>query len=218
MRSEHFDLFISEFGEATHAMPADPAVIEFYRGRLPDLLLDVWLREGWNGYANGLLWTVNPRDYEGLLEDWLRGTHYPQIDRYHVLARTAFGKLFLWGERNNQTMTLNAATGIITALEKNMVKPEKNLADAVNVFFAAKDKEGCDLKDINKVYLFERALAKYGPLGPNEIYGLEPALVTGGRMQLESLRRVNLFVHLSLLRELAAPMKNPLAAKIGPLD
>jgi hypothetical protein len=39
-----------------------------YRGKLPDLLLDYWEHEGWNGHANGLLWTVNPDDYAGILE------------------------------------------------------------------------------------------------------------------------------------------------------
>jgi hypothetical protein len=37
------------------------------------------------------------------------------------------------------------------------------------------------------------------------MYGFEPALVAGGRMALEHLKKVNLDVHLTILRQLAPP-------------
>jgi hypothetical protein len=53
--------------------------------------------------------------------------------------------------------------------------------------------------------LFERALHTLGPLSSTEMYGFEPALVAGGRMALEHLKKVNLDVHLTILRQLAPP-------------
>jgi hypothetical protein len=37
------------------------------------------------------------------------------------------------------------------------------------------------------------------------MYGFEPALVLGGRMTFDRLRRVKLDQHLTILRQLAAP-------------
>lgn len=49
------------------------------------------------------------------------------------------------------------------------------------------------------------ALGNLGPLAPDEMYGFEPALVAGGKMRLENLRKVKLDQHLTILRQLAAP-------------
>lgn len=63
----------------------------------------------------------------------------------------------------------------------------------------------CDLKDESGDPLFKRALAMLGPLEPDEIYGFEPAIVLGGKMQLENLAKLDLDVHLTILRQLATP-------------
>ena len=75
----------------------------------------------------------------------------------------------------------------------------------VQTFFGAKTRNECDLKDEHKKSLFESALHTLGPLSSTEMYGFEPALVAGGRMALEHLKKVNLDVHLTILRQLAPP-------------
>ena len=55
MRDECFEVFIDEFGEATHRDAVPASSIEKWRGKLPDQLLTYWKEEGWCGYANGLL-------------------------------------------------------------------------------------------------------------------------------------------------------------------
>ena len=37
------------------------------------------------------------------------------------------------------------------------------------------------------------------------MYGFEPAIILGGKMQLENLAKLKLDVHLTILRQLAAP-------------
>ncbi|WP_229520035.1 T6SS immunity protein Tdi1 domain-containing protein [Massilia oculi] len=44
--------------------------------------------------------------------------------------------------------------------------------------------------------LYSRALAELGPLGFDEVYGFEPAIVLGGKMRLENLAKLKLDVHL----------------------
>jgi len=71
MRDEDFEVFISEFGEATYRVDVPPEAIEKWRGKLPELLLTYWQEVGWCCYANGLFWIVNPDDYEDLVDEWL---------------------------------------------------------------------------------------------------------------------------------------------------
>lgn len=205
MRDEDFEVFIEEFGEATHRSEAPASSIAAWRGKLPDRLLDYWKEEGRCGYANGLLWIVDPDEYEDLVDEWLEGSVLEQIDAFHVIARTAFGKLCLCGERTGASVMINCATHAVFALPRELQsKTKQDLDVSVGVFFCRR-KESCDLVDEARQPLFDRALTKLGPLAPDEMYGFEPALVAGGKMRLENLRKVKLDQHLTILRQLAAP-------------
>lgn len=76
--------------------------IERYKNKLPEQLLKYWEDFGWCGYAEGLFWTVNPQDYESLLNTWLAGTEAFKRDNYYVIARSAFGNC-IFGEKKAQT-------------------------------------------------------------------------------------------------------------------
>lgn len=95
MRSEDFEVFIDEFGEATFKHEVPQAAIEKWQGVLPAQLLHYWKTEGWCGYADGLFWTVDPDEYEDVVEDWLADTPLAGVDRFHAIARSAFGSLYL---------------------------------------------------------------------------------------------------------------------------
>ena len=84
-------------------------------------------------------------------------------------------------------------------------KSPEDLDFEVRDFFGGKTRRGCDLTTEHDGYLFDRALKKLGPLAPDEMYALEPALAAGGAIALENLVRVKLDPHLTILRQLAAP-------------
>jgi len=206
MRDEDFDYFIGKFGEPTHrtAVPADS--IERWRGRLPEQLLTYWQQEGWCGYADGLLWTVDPDDYEDLIDEWLEDTPLEGLDSFHVIARSAFGKLYACGEKVGPVVTVSCPLHAIFALTKELhPRTAEDLDFKIRGFFGGKTRRACDLTTDHDGYLFERALAKLGPLAPDEMYALEPALAAGGTIALENLARVKLDPHLTILRQLAAP-------------
>jgi hypothetical protein len=206
MRDENFEYFISKFGEATHRVEVPTAGVEKWRGKLPDQLLAYWQEEGWCGYADGLFWTVDPNDYEDIVDEWLENSPLEQIDSFHVIARSAFGKLYLFGEKTGCSVSISAATHALTTLQRDLViKDDKELARQARNFFAFSKPDYCNLDDESGTPLFKRALAKLGPLAPDEMYGFEPAVVLGGKMLLENLAKVNLDVHLTILRQLAAP-------------
>lgn len=81
----------------------------------------------------------------------------------------------------------------------------KNPDFRVQTFFGAKTPSECDFKDDAKQPLFKRAASKLGPLDPDEMYGFEPALIVGGQVNLDHLKKVKLDVHLTILRQLAPP-------------
>lgn len=205
MRDEDFEVFISEFGEAITRRAVPAQAFQKWRGKLPDQLLKYWEDEGWCGYKDGLFWTVDPDDYEDLVDEWLADTPFEQIDSYHVVARSAFGFLYLWGEKTGDSVVIacniNAIISLGSSLQRKIDDPDFDM----RIFFSNKSPEDCDLKDEMGKPLFSRALAEFGPLEFDEVYGFEPAIVLGGKMRLENLAKLKLDVHLTILRQLAAP-------------
>ncbi len=206
MRDEDFKYFIGNFGEATKSTSVPAASLEKWRNKLPDQLLTYWEREGWCEYANGLFCTVDPDDYEDLVDEWLTDTGLDEIDAFHVIARTAFGELYLCGEKTGCSITIYCALNMVSALQNDLKEKSKEGQDfSVRFLFAYSKPPELDMEDENGEPLFERARSKLGPLEPHEIYGFEPAIVLGGKILLENLAKVNANVHLTILRQFAEP-------------
>ncbi len=49
---------------------------------------------------------------------------------------------------------------------------------------------------------------KFGPLGDNEIFGFEPAIILGGELDIKYIQKVDARIHLSILAQLAEPEIN----------
>lgn len=205
MRDEDFEAFIDKFGEASHQEFPSASDIERWEGKLPDQLLTYWKQEGFAAYGDGLFWVVNPSDYEDTVTEWLRGSPLNKVDRFHVMARSAFGKLYLWGERTGSSVKIAPSTNAIIALSSNLKRSIKDPDFAIRTFFSGRAVSDADLKDEEGSLLFKRILSKAGPLSTDEMYGFNPALVAGGRMKLENLEKLNIFDHLAYLRQLAKP-------------
>ena len=204
MRDGDFEDFVSDFGEATTRIQASSSDIEKWRGRLPDRLLSWWSEEGWSGYADGLFWLVNPSDYEDIVEEWLGDTELGGQDKFHVVARTAFGVLYASGESMGCDVVISCPRNSIFA-GKFKTNSKEQLDVDIRSFLAVGDKEKYDFKDRWRVPLFDRALKSLGSLASDEMYGFEPALVLGGERKLENLRKVKLDQHLTILRQFGDP-------------
>lgn len=206
MRDEDFEYFISKFGEATKHVDIPASSIEKWRGKLPDQLLKYWKEEGWCEYANGLFCTVDPDEYEDLVDEWLADTQLEQLNAFHVIARSAFGDLYVCGEKSGRSVTIACPIHMISALPKELkAKTKDDLNLSIRSFFAFSKPTRFDMQDESGQPLFERAMAKLGALESDEIYGFEPAVVLGGKVNLENLAKVKTDVHLTILRQLAAP-------------
>ena len=92
---EIFSIFLETFGGPVDRREVPTSSIERYKGKLPNQLLEYWDEHGWCGYGDGIFWIVNPQEYEGVVASWIGGTKFEERDAYHLIARSAFGDLYL---------------------------------------------------------------------------------------------------------------------------
>ena len=198
-RDKSFELFVDTMGEADSRESAPWERIEQFRGRIPDKLLEIWSTEGWASYGGGLIWTVDPARFQGLLSMWCEGTPYSP-DEYHVIARTAFGTLYAYSMQNG-SINIACPHNFVSRLSGKPRSPDLGIQS----FFAMADRDTFDLQGHDGKPMFDRVKEVLGPLGANELYGFEPALIAGGEAAISSVRKLDLQVHLTILRQLAAP-------------
>jgi hypothetical protein len=192
---EDFALFLAKFGPAFDKRRVPPSTIDRYRGKLPDQLLAYWQEYGWCGYADGLFWTVNPQEYEPALEAWIGDTPFMEQDAYHVIARSAFGKLYLWGEETGETLTVFTPASICFASS-----PDDDIDRdfEMRLFFGGLSLDSNDVEG-----LFAPALQKLGRLAHDDMYGFVPAPALGGTLTLAHLQKVKAVEHLAFIAQLA---------------
>lgn len=192
---EDFEYFLEKMGPSIEKRHVPPSSIERYRGKLPDRLLHYWQESGWCGYADGLFWTVDPHEYEPVLEAWIGETLLMEQDAYHIIARSAFGKLYFWGEKTGYSLQL-FAPGAYCFLDTS--RSIRNVDLEMQVFFGMQSRKGNDY-----LQMFSGTLKKLGRLKQDEMYGFVPALAFGGDSSVDHLEKVKAVEHLVLLAQLA---------------
>jgi len=209
MIDEYFDIFLNEkeFSPAIECQSVDTSNLQHYRAKLPDQLLKYWQEYGFCGYGEGLFWTVNPADYENLLEMWLGDTPLWETENFYVIARTAFGELYVLGEDSLNTTIIDPHYSTIlpgNPANKDRTIEQKNRK--IGLFFQLKRKKSTEYHDQNDKPLFKRALKKLGPLKHDEMYTFVPALATGGIADIEHVQIVTIQEQLALLADLDTPV------------
>jgi len=207
--NEYFEDFYdyAGFGPAIKTIMPSKETLDFFKGKLPDRLLEYWQQYGFSGWGDGIFWLVNPQDYHEILQTWLEDTEFAKrenngIDKYYVIGRGAFGDLVVWGRASGQSLDINSNFGMLfpTDSTEDLVEDGEELT--IDLFFATMSKAPLDQKDINEKPLFEQALKNLGPLEADEMYAFVPALALGGVNKLENLQKVKAIEHLNFLAEL----------------
>jgi hypothetical protein len=192
---ENFEYFLEKMGPAFERRYVPDSTIDKFRGKLPDQLLAYWDEHGWCGYADGLFWTVNPQEYEPALDAWIEDTEFEDFDTYHVIARSAFGKLYLWGERTGSSLVIVAPGSFCIPRTSRFVGDKMDFS--VQVFFGGRSKDENDFDG-----MFAGAAKKLGRLKHNELYGFVPALALGGSASIDNIQKVKAIEHLVILAQL----------------
>ena len=199
---EDMEFFLSheKFGPPFARRDVPEETLAKFQGKLPKQLLQYWREYGWCGYGEGLFWTVDPDEWAEHIAEWLERTTFFARDTYHVIGRTAFGKLYLWGENTGTSIEINPAYGLIIPSFNSDVSPETE-DFYLRCFFSSRAKGSCDYNDTRDKPLFERAMAKLGPLDHHTMYGYVPALALGGKESLAGLQKLEAHTHLNILAQ-----------------
>jgi hypothetical protein len=179
-----FEDFVETYGPAQNCEPPAEGDLRAYEGTLPPELLQHWREAGWCAYGNQLLWIVNPKQFDGVVDEWLEfepGTS-------SVFMRSAFAHLYLW--HDGYVHSLDVQDGNLSRVTKNIARMFTLLTDP-------------ELQEkILRRSLYEQVLPRLGPLGRDECYAFEPALALGGPGTPDTVRRVKIREHLGILKQI----------------
>jgi hypothetical protein len=179
-----FPDFDAKHGPPFACRPATASSIRTYAPELPAPLVDAWREEGWCGYAEGLIWTVDPADFAHAVEEWLGPD-----DSSVAILRTGFGDLVVWDESGARYLDVI----------HDKVFP---LTDDPEILF---DYVLCRAEYLTKVLdqkLFQKAVEKLGPLAHDECFAFEPAIALGGPGTLATIKKRKLREYLGILAQL----------------
>ncbi|WP_338921195.1 GAD-like domain-containing protein [Pseudomonas silesiensis] len=192
---EVFSIFLETFGGPVDRQEVPASSIERYRGKLPNVLLEYWAEHGWCGYGEGIFWIVNPQEYEAVVASWIEGTKFEESDTYHLIARSAFGDLYLWGEKTGFSLKITSCSSRCFVHDFEITSDEMDRE--LQNFLLSTEVEYNDFDD-----LFKPAKKKLGTLRHDEMYGFVPALMFGGPDTLAHLEKVKAVEHLTLLSQI----------------
>jgi hypothetical protein len=184
-----FEEFKKKHGPGTQCRPATEKSLKAYRKLLPESLIAEWEEAGWCAYGEGLVWIVNPDELKAAVKEWLGASN-----KALPFARSAFGHLFLWDEKGAHMLDPHYGT---------IAKLIDDIPLVLNYTF-------CSKQYLDKVLdqkLFRKSLKKLGALDFDECYGFEPAIALGGPGTLDTIRKVKLREHLSILAQLVEEVR-----------
>lgn len=200
---KEFDWLCKKLGSPTKHADASAAQIDAYRGRLPDRLLGYWQRYGFCSFDGGLFSIVDPALYEDDMVAWIGDTKIVEQDAYHVVARSGFGALYLWGTKTGYRYEIDASRGWIIVHDGDQADIAAGGADeALGRFFALRKKAHFDIEGASGEGLFHAATKSLGFLERDEVFAFEPSLMLGGAPALEHIVKRNVHVHLAVLAQL----------------
>ncbi len=208
---EDFDFFIEDIGEAKECIACDEEVISAYEHKLPEQLFKYWRELGWCAYGDGLIWMVNPTEYEEILENWVSGTVFEDRDDLSVVARSAFGELFIWAKGKGKLITTNVHLNLIyyfSEIDENDFSDEEE-NKYMRYFWSGQEKKYLDYQDDNdpddlkfKHGLFDRALEKLGPLKADEMYGFKQNHYLGGKYLIENVDIYKIEIYYDIAKQI----------------
>ena len=177
--------------------------VERFSGVLPESVLYVWRRFGFDGFADGRFWITDPLVWAPVVDAWVEGTALPFPDqRWWCLNRTAMGDMKLWGEISGPALDVDPILGTL--------RPSAgDAADMDN--FVMRERMGCltftsPLKDVfeddvSGRLVVDEAVERLGPVGEGQVYGFTPAYCFTGRMEARLLGVEDAIAHLVFLAQ-----------------
>lgn len=206
----HFrKMFLDNYPSPDHGcLPVDSSVIKKYQDILPQELLMYWKQSGWCSYGEGLLWLVNPDEYESTMRGYLEHSPYGQRQNIFVVARSAFGEFLIWEKNKGNIMNIFPLSNLImiqAVVDRQNLSSEEEEFEMNRFIGVDLKKIYMDTDDSRDQPLFKRSLKKLGRLQPNEMYGYKLSPNLGGRESITNLVKVDLLNYYDIQRQLVTP-------------
>lgn len=195
---QYFESFLNSFGVVDEVTEVSSEYLKEYEGKLPPSIIKYWESVGFASVGKGAFWLVDPEEYEGVLDIWLTDTPFAEIrDDLYVIARNAFGTLYVWRKGRGDFIILDALAGAVLVYADADRPPvsgeEEDLV--MKRFFAYMEQDEVDVEDEDDEPMFDRALKKLGPVGQDEMYGYSHMPMLGGAERVENLTIVKTKVY-----------------------
>lgn len=166
-------LEISDF--VSHA-PVPVEIIDEYRGRVPDELVEIWEQYGYGTFGEGFLRIIDPKLYEAEVGDCIGKT---QGDGIAIpIMVTGLGDLITW----------EPSVGVIGILYREVRTVGLNSTVDNFVFMVGLDAAD-EFSDTLNWDLFPKAVEAHGELPYDQSFIFVPLLSLGGTAQVENLHK-----------------------------
>ena len=164
--------------------PIDNASVIKYHGCLPDEIIEFLEVGGLGSYWNGLLWGINPEEFEEVLVELYNPLKSPCVP----FAMDAFGDLLLW--ESDSIIFINVRHGYSEVIGR---KP--------SVFFNRKVTDHNFFTSLIRATNYLAIKEKHGSLEVGKCYGYFPLIATGGKEDVANIKVVNAIEHLNLISQ-----------------
>ena len=177
--------------------------VERFSGVLPESVLYVWRRFGFDGFADGRFWITDPLVWAPVVDAWVEGTALPFPDqKWWCLNRTAMGDMKLWGEISGPALKIDPILGTLrpsAGSARRMSDPVKRERMGCTVFTSPLKDVFED--DVSGRLVVDEAVERLGPVGEGQVYGFTPAYCFTGRMEARLLGVEDAIAHLVFLAQ-----------------
>ncbi|RKW71545.1 T6SS immunity protein Tdi1 domain-containing protein [Galactobacter caseinivorans] len=157
--------------------PVEPEVIEAYRGRVPDEVIQLWEKYGYGTFAEGFLRVINPAVYEAELADCLGKT---QGDGVAIpILVTGLADLITWEPSHSGFVGIKYREDGISGLNSTLSAILRMLGRGTDWYLS---------RTLNWD-IFPKAIAAHGELPYGESFTFVPLLSLGGPEKVENLKK-----------------------------
>jgi len=178
---------VKEFADFAKVADVPGDTIERYRSRVPDDVLDIWVRDGYGTFSSGFFKVIDPDHYSVALQESLPLAHVVP------LFATGLGDIVTWDGLDYCDLKYRYGT-------------LRGMGTSIHNFplYAA---EPSFLVDWYQWEPYEAAVETHGPLEFDECFGYVPLLALGGPEKVENLKKVKLAEHVNIITQIVGPME-----------